>query len=73
MITTQQRIANLSERRQAVQKELADLAENRPGSDNTALADLEAALTTELDKIEQQIRQLQTYMNHVQPGSDAGR
>lgn len=73
MGTTQQRLATLAERREAVQRELSDIARNLPGSDNTALADLESALTNELSRIDQQIKQLQAYILQIQPEPEPGR
>lgn len=73
MGTTQQMLATLAERREEVQRELADIARNMPGSDNTALADLETALATELNRIDQQISQLQEYILQVQPELEPGR
>ena len=71
MSTTQQRLVSLTERRQAVEQELADLATNKADSENTALVDLEAALTTELNKIDLQIGQLRTYVEHIPTGPEA--
>lgn len=71
MSTTEHKLTGLTERRQEVQRELADIAESKSRSDNTALADLEGALTSELGRIDQQIRQLQAYLDHVQVDTEA--
>lgn len=66
MNSTQQRISSLSQRRQDVQRELADIAATKSQSENSALADLESALVSELDMIDRQIEQLHAYLNHIE-------
>ena len=72
MSTTEHKLTNLTERRLEVQRELSDIAESKSGSGNTALADLAAALTGELARIDQQIQQLQAYLDHVRVDSEIG-
>lgn len=66
MNSTQQRISTLSQRRQEVQRELEDIAATKSQSENSALADLETALVSELDKIDRQIQQLHAYLNQIE-------
>lgn len=64
--STQQRLSSLAGRRQEVERELTELADSRGQSANSALGDLETALNGELDKIDQQVRQLREYMDRVE-------
>ena len=64
-MTTMEKLTTLTERKAQVRRELDDIRTARPESENTALADLEAALNAELDRIEGQIHQIKTYLAHV--------
>ena len=64
-MTTTEKLTTLTERKTQVRRELDDIRAARPESENTALADLEAALNAELDRIEGQISQIKTYLAHV--------
>ena len=64
-MTTMEKLTTLTERKTQVRRELDDIRAARPESENTALADLEAALNAELDRIEGQISQIKTYLAHV--------
>ncbi len=64
-MSTTEKLTNLSERKAQVRKELDDIAAAKPQSENTALADLESALNAELNRIEDQINHLKTYLSHV--------
>lgn len=67
MSNTTEKLTNLSERRQEVERELADIIASKAASpQNTALADLEAILNSELNRIDEQIKQLNAYLNNVQ-------
>lgn len=62
-MSTNSRWDALLERKDAVQRELQNLAETKNGSANTALADLEAALSAELDRIDRQMGQIRAYVD----------
>ncbi|HKQ48320.1 MAG TPA: hypothetical protein VJZ71_09655 [Phycisphaerae bacterium] len=64
-MTTMEKLTSLTERKAQVRRELDDIRAARPESENTALADLEAALNAELDRIDGQIDQIKTYLSHV--------
>jgi len=64
-MTTMEKLTSLTERKAEVRRELDDIRAARPESENTALADLEAALNAELDRIEGQINQIKTYLAQV--------
>lgn len=64
-MTTMEKLTTLTERKAQVRRELDDIRAARPESENTALADLEATLNAELDRIEGQINQIKTYLAHV--------
>jgi hypothetical protein len=64
-MTTMEKLNSLSERKVQVRRELDDIRAAKPESENTALADLEAALMAELDRIDGQITQIKTYLAHV--------
>lgn len=67
MSNTTEKLTNLSERRQEVERELADIIASKAASpQNTALADLESILSSELNRIDDQIKQLNAYLNSVQ-------
>lgn len=67
MSNTTEKLSSLSERRQEVERELADIIASKTASpQNTALADLESILNSELSRIDQQIKQLNAYLNNVQ-------
>ncbi len=67
MSNTTEKLTNLSERRQEVARELADIIASKAASpQNTALADLESILNSELNRIDEQIKQLNAYLNNVQ-------
>lgn len=67
MSNTTEKLTNLSERRQEVERELADIIASKAASpQNTALADLESILNSELNRIDEQIKQLNAYLNSVQ-------
>lgn len=67
MSNTTEKLTNLSERRQEVERELADIIASKAASpQNTALADLESILNSELNRIDEQIKQLNAYLNNVQ-------
>ncbi len=73
MQTTTDRLTTLTDRKQEVQRELADIVASKTASpQNTALADLETILTTELNRIDQQIQQLNAYINNVQDAQFEG-
>ena len=64
-MTTMEKLNSLSERKVQVRRELDDIRAAKPESENTALADLEAALMAEMDRIDGQISQIKTYLSHV--------
>lgn len=64
-MTTTEKLTSLTERKAQVRRELDDIRAAKPESENTALADLETALNAELDRIENQIAQIKTYLAHV--------
>jgi flagellar biosynthesis/type III secretory pathway chaperone len=72
MSGTDQKLASLTERRQQVERELSGLSEAKARSENTALVDLEAALMEELNRIDQQIVQLQAYLQNVKSDPKLG-
>ena len=59
------KLDSLNERKRDVERELAGIADAKPGSGNTALADLEHALLGELDHIQNRIGQLQSLIETV--------
>ncbi len=73
MQTTTDKLTTLTDRKQEVQRELADIVASKTASpQNTALADLETILTTELNRIDQQIQQLNAYIDNVQDAQSEG-
>lgn len=64
-MTTTDKLSHLTERKTQVRRELDDIAAAKPQSENTALVDLESALTAELDRIEGQINQIKNYLANV--------
>lgn len=57
-----EKLASVNERREQIEHELAELRQTRQGSSNSALADLEKALTTELAGVQEQIDQINGYL-----------
>ena len=66
MTSTEQKISTLTQRRQEVQRELADILASKGQTENAALHDLESCLNAELDKIDGQIQRLREYLSHVE-------
>ncbi|MBI5764491.1 MAG: hypothetical protein HZA51_13300 [Planctomycetes bacterium] len=67
MNTTSAKLNSLVERRQEVERELSDIIASKAASpQNTALADLESILNSELSRIDEQMKQLNAYLNSVQ-------
>lgn len=64
-MNTTDKLTSLTERKAQVRRELDDIAAAKPESENAALADLESALSAELNRIENQINQIKTYLSHV--------
>lgn len=64
-MSTTDKLTGLTERKAQVRRELDDIAAAKPQSENAALADLESALIAELDRIDNQINQIKTYLSHV--------
>lgn len=60
-----EKLMTANERRQQVEQELNDLRNVKADSNNIALGDLEAALMAELNSIESQIRQINSYIQQV--------
>ncbi len=58
----QEKLATMTERRQQIEQELQDLRETRRESSNSALADLEKALMSELERVGGQISQINDYL-----------
>jgi hypothetical protein len=68
-----QKRESLENRRQEIKRELTGLTANRHGeSSNTALGDLERALSRELDEIDRQLKLLHDYVRQVQPENPRG-
>lgn len=63
------KLSTLNQRVDDLKRELTDLAAVRPHSENAALVDLETALTRELENVEGQVRQLQTYLDRCASGA----
>ncbi|HPF38027.1 MAG TPA: hypothetical protein P5081_24805 [Phycisphaerae bacterium] len=61
-MTTPSRLAEAEARRDELQRELDGLAEAKTGSDNAALAELESALTAELNGIQEKIDKINGYL-----------
>ena len=70
-MSTNQKISNLTQRRDEVQRELADISASKGQTENSALNDLESCLNAELAKIDQQLGQLREYLRNVEGSSEA--
>ena len=62
-----QKLETLTQRRAEVRRELEGLAAAGTNTGNTAIVDLEKALLVELSRIEDQIKQMQSYLSNCQP------
>ena len=65
-MTMNSKLQSLTQRKGDLTRELADLAESKHETENSALADLEKALMAELDSIEKQIGQIRTYQEQCE-------
>lgn len=65
-MTTTTRLAEAEARREEVRRELDGLANAKSDSGNAALAELESALMSELNAIEQKISQISQYLTRQQ-------
>ena len=61
-MTTPERLAEAEARREELQRELNGLADAKSMSDNSALAELEAALTSELNAVQDKINKIAQYL-----------
>lgn len=62
-MTTPERLAEAEARREELERELNDLAGAKSLSDNSALGELESALTSELNAIQDKITKISEYLN----------
>jgi hypothetical protein len=62
-----QKLETLAQRRAEVTRELEGLAASGSESANSAIVDLEKALLVELSRIEDQIKQVQSYLANCEP------
>lgn len=65
-MTMSDKLATFSERKHELQRELQELAITKQESGNAALEELEAALQTELDSVEQKMQQITTYLERCE-------
>ncbi|HUN81254.1 MAG TPA: hypothetical protein VMV81_07055 [Phycisphaerae bacterium] len=70
-MSTNQKISNLTQRRDEVQRELADISASKGQTENSALNDLESCLNAELAKIDRELNQLREYLRNVEGSSEA--
>ncbi|OWY70937.1 hypothetical protein B7486_15190 [cyanobacterium TDX16] len=69
MNTPDEKLNTLTGRMDELKREISDISKARPGSDNSALEDLEGVLLRELHSIEGQIRQIQSYIDKCHSGA----
>lgn len=67
-----EKLAAIRERRQQLEQELTDLRTVKDDSRNSALADLESILMSELDQVQAQIDQINSYIQNVDHSAAAG-
>ena len=70
-MSTNQKISNLTQRRDEVQRELADISASKGQTENSALNDLESCLNAELAKIDRELNQLREYLRNVEGSSES--
>jgi len=69
-MSSQQKLSDLSQRRDAIKRELDGIAAVKPESSNAALGDMESALLSELEQIEDRLAHIRRFLG--QDGEQQG-
>lgn len=62
-MTTRTRLSEAEARRDDIRREIDELEETKKGSANSALGELEKALLSELDAVEEKIQKIAKYLD----------